>query len=40
MARERFKQCISRLETLLRVWNEEEEIIAAFANSIKNEFSD
>ena len=40
MARERVKECISRLETLLRVWHEEKEIIAAFVNSIKNEFSD
>ena len=38
MARERVKELIARLETLLGVWPEEEETIIAFLDSIKNEF--
>ena len=38
MVRERVKERIARLETLLGEWPEEEETMAAFANSIKNEF--
>ena len=38
MAGERVKEQIARLATLLGEWLEEEEIVAAFADSIKNEF--
>ena len=36
MVGERVKECISRLETLLGEWLEEEETVAVFADSIKN----
>ena len=38
MARERVKERIARFETLLGEWPEEEETVAAFAYSFKNEF--
>ena len=38
MAGERVKEQMARLETLLGDWPEEEETVAAFADSIKNEF--
>ena len=38
MARERVKERIGRLETLLRKWPEKGETVAAFADSMKNEF--
>ena len=38
MARERLKERMAQLETLLGDWPEEEETVAAFSDSIKNEF--
>ena len=38
MAGERVKERIGQLQTLLGEWSEEEEIVVAFADSIKNEF--
>ena len=39
MVGERVNERIGRLETLLGEWLEEEETVAVFANSIKNEFA-
>ena len=38
MARERLKERMARLETLLGDWPEEEETVTAFADSMKNMF--
>ena len=38
MARERLKERMARLETLLGDWPEDEDTVTAFADSMKNEF--
>ena len=38
MAGERLKERMARLETLLGDWPEDEDIVTAFADSMKNKF--